>query len=54
MGLLLIITNTQKLGCILFFIGCIPFLPIGFIGAFGARKHLNTIEEEKFLKQLDQ
>lgn len=52
LGLLLILINKLKAGSILFFIGSIVFVPIGLIGVLGARKLLNEIKKEEFLKTL--
>lgn len=51
-GLLLIITDQVKIGGLLFLIGSAVLIPIGLIGAFGARKLLNKIKKDKFLETL--
>lgn len=39
-GMALILLGKIKPGAILFIIGCIPFAPVGLIGALGAKKML--------------
>ncbi|MFL1895834.1 hypothetical protein ACJRPK_09030 [Aquimarina sp. 2-A2] len=49
---IIILFGKPKTGSIIFLIGSIVFVPIGLIGVMGARKTLNKIKEEKFLKTL--
>lgn len=48
----IILLGQPKIGSILFLIGSVIFVPIGIIGAIGARKILNQIKEEKFINTL--
>ncbi|MBW1295726.1 hypothetical protein [Aquimarina litoralis] len=52
-GIAIILTGKPKTGSILFLIGSVVFMPIGLIGAMGARKNLNQIKEDKFIKTLN-
>lgn len=51
-AILIILLGKPKTGSILFLIGSVLFIPIGLIGAIGARKILNKIKEKKFLETL--
>ncbi len=51
-AIFIILLGKPKTGSILFLIGSILFIPIGLIGAIGARKILNEIKEKKFLETL--
>ncbi|WP_103070481.1 hypothetical protein [Aquimarina sediminis] len=51
-GVMIILSGKPKTGSILFMIGSVVFVPIGLIGAMGARKILNKIKEDKFLETL--
>ncbi|WP_372865385.1 hypothetical protein [Spongiibacter sp.] len=44
-GMLLVMVNKTKLGAIIFIVGCVPFVPVGMIGIFGAKKMLQGINE---------
>lgn len=48
----IILFGKPKTGSILFFIGSVLFIPIGIIGAIGARKNLNQIKKEKFINTI--
>ncbi|HEX7415439.1 MAG TPA: hypothetical protein VF411_15460 [Bacteroidia bacterium] len=51
-GVVLLLMNRPKLGNMLFLIGSMGFIPIGLIGAFGARKNMDRIKEEEFQLKL--
>ncbi|MFI5148232.1 MAG: hypothetical protein ACHQRM_00750 [Bacteroidia bacterium] len=48
LGIILLSTGQQKTGNICFLVGCIGFIPIGFIGALGARANLDKLSEQEF------
>jgi hypothetical protein len=50
-GAILIATGNRKIGAILAIIGCVPFVPIGLVGAFGARKVLDELKQDEFDKR---
>jgi hypothetical protein len=37
-----------KAGVIVYMIGCIPFVPLGLIGVYGARKQLDALTKKEF------
>ncbi|RHW19501.1 hypothetical protein [Pseudomonas jilinensis] len=39
-GMLLVCAGKAKAGAIMFIVGCVPFVPVGLIGVFGAKKVL--------------
>jgi uncharacterized protein (TIGR02145 family) len=47
-GLFITTISKSKAGLILVMIGCIAFVPIGLIGALGARKEFNILRLEQF------
>ncbi len=51
-GIIIILLGKPKIGSTLFLIGSIIFVPIGLIGAIGAKKILNKIKEDQFLETL--
>ncbi len=45
LGMLLILAGKIKPGATIYVIGCLPFVPIGMIGALGARKMLQDLKQ---------
>jgi len=37
-----------KIGVIVYMIGCLPFVPLGLIGVYGARKKLDSLTKKEF------
>jgi hypothetical protein len=50
-GIILILTDNVKAGAIIYLISSFCFIPIGIIGVIGARKLLDKLIEEDFLKR---
>ncbi len=49
-GLILILKGKQKIGANIFIYSSVIYVPIGLIGALGARNILNVLNKEAFLK----
>ena len=47
-GVILLLGGARRKGAILVLIGCVPFVPIGLIGAMGARKILDELVRLEF------
>ncbi|MGB6083385.1 hypothetical protein [Moheibacter sp.] len=53
LGLIFIVSNKIKTGCILFMIGSAAFIPIGLIGFFGARSLMNKLKQQDFYSEIN-
>lgn len=49
-GIILIVTNKNKIGSILFYIGSIMFIPLGILGIIEVKKTVQNLKEEQFIK----
>jgi len=50
-GFLLMFSKAKKAGAILYIIGCVIFAPISFIGIFGAKRIIDTIDKINFYSE---
>jgi hypothetical protein len=51
-GVVLILIHKVKTGSILFLVGSLGFIPIGLLGAIGARNNLDKLKEQEFKEKL--
>ena len=51
LGIMMILFGAKKAGAITAFIGCVVFIPLGLIGAIGARRVLDELNREEFEKR---
>lgn len=50
-GLIVSATTPGRAGPVIFIIGCVFFVPVGMVGAIGARKALEEYERQKMLEE---
>lgn len=50
-GLFLIAVDSVRVGCIVFIVGCVAFVPIGLIGLIGARNVMDEMKRQQFVAQ---
>lgn len=50
-GLFLIAVDNVRVGCIMFIVGCVAFVPIGLIGLIGARNVMDEMKRQEFAAQ---
>jgi len=48
LGVMMVAGGARKAGAIMAVIGCVVFVPLGLVGAFGGRKILDALKQEEF------
>lgn len=51
LGIILVVGGQSKTGAYIYLVGSIGFVPIGILGMVGARKVLDQLEQESFLRR---